>query len=184
MRRRVTVNAGRAVAGPPEEFVMPTARDFVNLLLPHRGEKYVFGALARKEDANYHGPWDCAEFVSWGIYQAAGEYVGCRGKKHDAYTGYFSDDLPKFGTEITEDWANSLIGAICLRPPGDLGKKVGHIAVCEGGGLTIEAMDTKHGVRVGSVRDSKGKKRFTKFYVLDKLLTYEYMCSMPMMPKD
>jgi hypothetical protein len=140
----------------------------VDLLLKHTGEKYVFGALAPKENASYKGPWDCAEFVAWGIYQTAGIYVGCRGRKHDAYTGYFADDLPRLGTEIPEDEAVELIGAIALRKPR--AGRVGHIAVCRGGNRSIEAASTRLGVCSRTMRGNG----YQHYYTLNAL-TYEYM---------
>jgi len=149
---------------------MPSARSLVSLLLPHRGERYVFGALAPKENAAYRGPWDCAEFVAWGIYQATGQYVGCRGRRQNAYTGFFAQDLPRLGTAISEEEAAELIGAIALRPPRR--GRIGHIAVSRGGGRTIEAA----GSRLGVTSLSMSGRGFTEFYTLNSL-TYEYMCA-------
>ncbi|HET6522533.1 MAG TPA: hypothetical protein VFG47_22325 [Geminicoccaceae bacterium] len=150
---------------------MPTARQLVRLLLQHTGEKYKWGlASIPKENAGYKGPWDCAEFVAWGIYQVTGQYVGCRGRNHNAYTGYFADDLPRFGTELPEEEAVELIGAIALRKAR--AGRVGHIAVCRGGGRTIEAASTRLGV---CSLDMRGRG-FERYYTLNSL-TYEYMCA-------
>jgi len=149
---------------------MPSARELVSTLLRHQGERYVLGALAPKEDPNYMGPWDCAEFVAWGIYQVTGQYVGCRGRQHDAYTGYFAQDLPRVGTEITEEEAAELIGAIALRLPTQ--GRVGHIAISRGGDRTIEAASARLGV---TSRHLRGRD-FGQFYTLN-CLTYDYMCA-------
>jgi len=149
---------------------MPSARQLVSLLLNHRGERYDLGALAPKEDPNYQGPWDCAEFVAWGIYQVTGQYIGCRGRRHDAYTGYFAEDLPRVGTSITEPEAAELIGAIALRFPTQ-GRR-GHIAVSRGGNRTIEAASRPLGVTSRYLRGHG----YDRFYTLN-CLNYEYMCS-------
>lgn len=149
---------------------MATARQLVQRLLPHRGERYVLGALAPKDDADYAGPWDCAEFVAWGIYQTTGHYVGCRGPRHDAYTGYFVQDLPSVATSITEAEAADMIGTIALRPPSKA--RVGHIAVSRGAGRTIEAASS----RLGVTSLSMANRGFTRFYTLDALV-YDYACS-------
>jgi hypothetical protein len=33
--------------------------------------------LVPKNNANWHGPWDCAEFMSWIVFQGAGILYGC-----------------------------------------------------------------------------------------------------------
>lgn len=148
---------------------MPHARDLVRVLLPHAGEQYRLGALAPKENAAYHGPWDCAEFVAWGIYQVTGRYVGCRGRRHDAYTGYFAEDLPRVATQITEEEAVELIGAIALRTAR--GHHIGHIAVSRGANRTIEAASTALGVTSRHMKH----RGFTHFYMLDGLV-YDLAC--------
>lgn len=149
---------------------MSSARSLVSLLLRHQGERYHFGAIAPKDDPDYRGPWDCAEFVAWGIYQVTGHYVGCRGRRHNAYTGYFAQDLPRWGTEIPENEAAELIGAVALRPPRK--GRIGHIVVSRGGGRTIEAASSRLGV---TSRNFRGRG-FTHFYTLNSI-TYEYMCA-------
>src|SRR5438874_941604 len=43
----------------------------------HIGEPYVLGSLAPKNNPKWKGPWDCAEFASWLVFQAAGVLYGC-----------------------------------------------------------------------------------------------------------
>jgi hypothetical protein len=154
---------------------MVLARSLVHLLEAHRGEQYVFGALAPKENSNYKGPWDCAEFEAWGIYQISGQYVGCRGPKHDAYTGFFAQDLPRIGSAISEDFAAEMIGAICLKEP-QLGR-IGHIAVSSGAGRTIEARGGGHGVGNFSIRG----RGFKTFYLI-RNWAYEFSSDFGPMP--
>ncbi len=155
---------------------MPSALDLVLLLLEHRGERYQWGLPpVPKDNPAYRGPWDCAEFVAWGIFQVAGQFVGCQGRRHNAYTGHFKTQLPRVARRVRPEWAPGLIGVIALRPPTD--KRTGHIAVGQGGGLTIEAMDTTHGVCIGRL----GGRGFTQYYTLDAL-DYDYRCALAVEP--
>jgi N-acetylmuramoyl-L-alanine amidase len=70
---------------------MATGEEIIELAANHIGEKYILGAFAPKNNANYKGPWDCAEFVSWCIFQVSGLKVGMR--NDDAYTGYWQEDM-------------------------------------------------------------------------------------------
>lgn len=134
------------------------AADLVKVLLPQAGQKYVLGAVVPKENANWIGPWDCAEFVAWGIYQVAGRYVGCRSSRApnrvtymNGYTGYFAQDLPSCATAVTQDEAAEIPGIIALRVAGGPGQ-IGHIAVTRGGNQTIEAAGRREGVRSKRLR--------------------------------
>ena len=85
---------------------MTTGQQIFDLATPHVGEPYVFGAVVAKDNPNWHGPWDCAEFVSWCVYQAAGTLYGCSNDKAkpslaDAYTGYWARDARELGHRIT-----------------------------------------------------------------------------------
>ena len=42
----------------------------------HMGEAYE-NVLVPKNNANWRGPWDCAEFMSWLVYQEGGFLYGC-----------------------------------------------------------------------------------------------------------
>lgn len=128
-----------------------TARELIKVLKARTGDRYVLGAVVPKDHQNWIGPWDCAEFVAWGIAQISGEIVGCRdgtapnGRTYkNSYTGWFGQDLPAVGTEITEDEAAELPGAILLRLK--VGESIGHIAVSIGGDRTIEAAGSRLGV--------------------------------------
>ena len=41
------------------------------------GDGYLLGVMVPKDNSNWSGTRDCAEFVSWRIYQAAGILYGC-----------------------------------------------------------------------------------------------------------
>jgi N-acetylmuramoyl-L-alanine amidase len=128
---------------------MPKGSDIINLARTRIGSQYVFGVLAPKDDRNYPGPWDCAEFVSWVLYQLTGKLYGCtnnNGNPHtaDAYSGHFARDI-KNGTliPISLDEAKRTVGAILVRVAE--GELVGHVAFSEGNGKTVEANSTKYG---------------------------------------
>lgn len=117
--------------------------------LQHLGEKYRLGALAPKNDAQWKGPWDCAEFASWLVYRVAGKLYGCYNNLSapgtaDAYTGYWKRDAEKHGKIITVEAAAKIPGAAILRIPAT--GLIGHIAISDGKGGTVEAHSTKTGV--------------------------------------
>jgi hypothetical protein len=109
-----------------------------------------------KDNPNWRGPWDCAEFASWLVYQVSGRLYGCADDagdpaRADAYTGPWEADVRRLGTAVSVEDAARTPGAFLLRPPGGAGKAVGHIALSDGAGGTVEAMDRAHGVCTGSV---------------------------------
>ena len=81
----------------------------------HIGEPYVLGSLAPKNNPKWAGPWDCAEFASWLVFQAADVLYGCASDSGDpasadAYTGYWARDAETLGVKIGVDQA--------MRTPG------------------------------------------------------------------
>jgi hypothetical protein len=118
------------------------------------GEKYV-NVLVPKNNKNWHGPWDCAEFMSWLVYQVGGVLYGCVDDKGDpasveAYTGAWQTDSKKLGKRVPKEQAAATAGAILLRYPPAPGA-MGHIVVSDGKGGTVEAMGKAYGVRRGKV---------------------------------
>ncbi|MFL9829157.1 hypothetical protein, partial [Rhodoplanes sp. SY1] len=102
-----------------------------------------------KDDADWKGPWDCAEFISWLVYQESGILYGCVDNRAppaeaDAYTGAWRRDAERHGIMVSVEKAASTVGGIVLRfpPPGAMG----HIALCDGKGGTVEAKGKKFGV--------------------------------------
>lgn len=134
-----------------------TGDDIILLGDKHVGEPYVLGALVPKDDADYKGPWDCAEFVSWLYYQTFGILYGCAdnsGNPHtaDAYSGYWGRDANTLGQIITIEEAKSTPGAAILRLAGN--GEVGHIVVSDGNGGTVEAHSKGDGI-INSVVDGR-----------------------------
>jgi len=48
---------------------MTTGQQLNDLANKHVGEEYVLGVVAPKNNANWKGPWDCAELLSWAVFQ-------------------------------------------------------------------------------------------------------------------
>ncbi len=102
---------------------MATATQLLTLARAHVGEAYVLGALAPKGNPRWSGPWDCAEFASWCVFQASGQIFGCRPRGGDpdtvdAYTGFWAEDAAAIGREIAVGLAAATPGAFLLRRPG------------------------------------------------------------------
>ncbi|KJR42489.1 peptidoglycan-binding domain-containing protein [Candidatus Magnetoovum chiemensis] len=125
---------------------MATGEDILNLARRHIEEKYVYGAHAPKDNANWKGPWDCAELVSWCVYQVSGKLYGCynndgKPSKADANTGYWKRDAKSIGIKISVQEAAAIPGAAVLRSGRD-----GHIVISDGNGGTVEAKGKAYGV--------------------------------------
>src|SRR5256885_7563275 len=68
----------------------------------HIGESYVLGSLAPKNNPRWTGPWDCAEFASWLVFQAAQALYGCACDSNhpagaDAHTGERAPGAERLG---------------------------------------------------------------------------------------
>jgi hypothetical protein len=133
---------------------MATGRGMLALARQHIGEKYV-NVLVPKNNPNWHGPWDCAEFMSWLVFQDAGILYGCVDDKAapavaDAYTGAWQTDSAKLGQRVPVAQAAATVGGMVLRYPPQPGT-MGHIAICDGTGGTVEAKGTDFGVVADTV---------------------------------
>jgi N-acetylmuramoyl-L-alanine amidase len=118
------------------------------------GEKYV-NVCVPKNNKNWHGPWDCAEFMSWLVFQIGDFLYGCVDDEAnpatvEAHTGAWKADSGRLGRRVPWKQAAATVGGILLRyPPGP--GMMGHIVVCDGEGGTVEAMGSAFGVRRGKV---------------------------------
>src|SRR5258706_8300082 len=133
---------------------MATGAELVAIAAQHAGEEYVFGVLAPKDNAAWKGPWDCAEFVSWCVFQVSERLYGCvrddvPPASANAYTGAWHDDARRLGNLVTVERAARTPGAAVLRIPQP--NATGHIVISDGQGGTIEAMGRAFGVRRGSL---------------------------------
>ncbi len=132
---------------------MATGDDLLALARPHVGEKYVLGASVPKDHADWKGPWDCAEFASWCLFQASGKLFGCdqntKPATADAYTGYWQRDAKAADCGVSVAAARATPGAFLLRFPAP--GMIGHIAISDGLGGTVEAHSTATGVIKGQI---------------------------------
>ena len=133
-----------------------SGNDIVTLAKKHVGEKYVLGAQAPKDAADYKGPWDCAEFASWLVYQVSQQLYGCVDDKvkpaiANGFTGAWANDAKSLGKMITIQQAAATPGSFVLRRPGEAGITIGHIVCSDGKGGTIEAHSHVDGVILGKL---------------------------------
>ncbi len=133
----------------------PTGAGLLSRARQHIGEPYI-NTQVPKNDPDWHGPWDCAEFISWLVFQEAGILYGCVDDKADpakadAYTGAWKADLEREHLRrVSVEEAAATVGGILLRyPPGP--GKMGHIALCDGKGGTVEAKGRRYGVVADTV---------------------------------
>jgi len=134
-----------------------TGTDILERARKHVGEKYILGARAPKNNAQWKGPWDCAEFTSWLVYQVSGRLYGCTDNADDpddadAYTGAWRRDARLRGTVVTVAEAAMTVGAFVLRSPSK-DRRIGHVVVSDGSGGTVEAAGARLGVIAGSLQE-------------------------------
>ena len=137
---------------------MKTGKDLLSLGRTRLGEKYVFGALVPKNDPNWHGPWDCAEDISWLIYQVAQILYGCNSDvgdpaRADAGTVYWARDARRLGKIISLQTAAAIPGAAVLRI--STASLCGHIVLSDGQGGTVEAACARQGVIEGTLHNRR-----------------------------
>lgn len=128
---------------------MATGKDLLAAARIHLGETYVFGARVPMNNANWRGPWDCAEFITYVVNKLTNKLYGYNAAEGESYTGYWQNDVErKIVTAISIEKAKSTPGAILLRRPKTIANKkiIGHIAFCSGTGGTVEARGSKYGV--------------------------------------
>jgi len=141
--------------------LMATGNDLLTIAAPHVGEEYILGSLAPKNNSQWRGPWDCAEFVSWCVFQAAAILYGCESDtappaSADAYTGYWARDANTLGRIVSVEEAARTPGAAVLRIPRASAN--GHIVLSDGTGGTIEAMSHSQGVRRHTLNNRRWDK--------------------------
>jgi hypothetical protein len=105
--------------------------------------------MVPKDNANWTGPWDCAEFVSWMVFQVPGILYGCDRDfgdpaTADAFTGFWERDAKSLGGIISIEQAACTPGAALLRFPQ--AGATGHIVISDGKGGTVEAHSSADGV--------------------------------------
>jgi len=128
-----------------------TGRAILTFAKLYMGLKYILGIVVPKNDKDYRGGFDCAEFIAYCIYQVYGVLFGCdtadpkKAATADAYTGYFNRDVvAKKLIEISVAQGIRTPGAFLLRLA--VGKSLGHIVISQGTGKTYEAHSTAEGL--------------------------------------
>lgn len=134
---------------------MPTGTELLALAETRLGERYE-NVLVPKDNPYWHGPWDCAEFASWVVFQITGKLYGCVDNQGnpatvESYSGAWVTDATN-GTlvQVSEAVALTTPGVILIRKPPMQGK-MGHIAIADGKGRTVEAAGKGLGVRRGDI---------------------------------
>lgn len=132
---------------------MATGEDLLRIAGHHVGDPYLLGVVAPKTNKQWRGPWDCAEFVSWCVFQRSGILYGCDNNTNpvlaDAFTGFWHRDVMSIGRRIDIESAASIPGAAVLRIPQP--GLIGHIVFSDGKGNTVEAHSRSTGVIRGKL---------------------------------
>lgn len=118
-------------------------REVLDIARNHLGQRYVFGARAQLSNPAYRGPWDCAEFCTWVVYQAYQITFGTTASG-DPFSGAWIDQARAQDSVLSLEEAVRTPGAILLRTPVHTG--VGHVAFSDGEGGTVEARGARYGV--------------------------------------
>jgi N-acetylmuramoyl-L-alanine amidase len=133
-----------------------TGQQILELAEKHVGERYIFGTLVPKNNPNWRGPWDCAEFASWLVYQVSDNLYGCNNDHGnpaiaDAWTGFWDRDARGPGITISIEQASRTPGAAVLRHS----PQSGHIVISDGKGGTVEAASHLTGVIRGGIANRR-----------------------------
>ena len=138
---------------------MATGADLLKKAAAHVGEQYVLGVVVPKDNRAWRGPWDCAEFLSWCVFQVAGKLYGCSNNngnpaRADAFTGFWQRDAGTIGRQVSVAIAAQTPGAAIIRHAQP--NLIGHIVFSDGEGGTIEA----RGAATGVVRGRLANRRW------------------------
>lgn len=142
-------------AVPPPAAAATTGADLLRLAETRLGEKCAPG-LVPKDNPNWHGPWDCAEFVAWVVYQTVHRLCGCANDHGNPATteacpGAWVVDAQHGPLLLTtQAAANATAGVVLIRQP-PLPGQLGHVALSDGRGGTVEAAGSGLNVRRGPI---------------------------------
>ncbi|HEY0874606.1 MAG TPA: peptidoglycan-binding domain-containing protein [Vicinamibacterales bacterium] len=128
---------------------MTSGLDVLKKAALHIGEPYNLGVVVPKDNPAWRGPWDCAEFASWCVFQSSDRLYGCDNNtgnpvRADAFSGYWRRDAAAIGRTISVALAAQTPGAAVLRFPQP--NLIGHVVFSNGAGGTIEAHSSAKGV--------------------------------------
>lgn len=150
--RRPRGPGGRPVPTPNQPRTA-TADELLHVMSLQVGKPYVLGVRVDKTDPN-PAAFDCAEAVSWAVYQVTGKLYGVSPNATDptkagSFTGLWRADVASGRVRtLPVDVGIRTPGAILLRYPQP--NSYGHIAVSTGDGHTYEAAGKTAGFIKGS----------------------------------
>ncbi len=151
--RMAKLEAVRSISSVPTRAASATGQSIVDLAQTRIGQEYIYGADVPINDPNWSGPWDCAEFTTWVLYQVSGIVFGCVDNTVDIRRlepwgpAWYRDALAS-GIPVSIPKAKQTPGALYVRKKLE---RPAHVAISDGKGRTIEAMDHAHGVTSGAV---------------------------------
>lgn len=133
---------------------MATGQDLLQKARTRLGDAYQLGVVVPKNNSKWHGPWDCAEFASWCVFQTIGRLYGCSNNngdpaKADAFTGFWQRDAAAIGRTVSTAIAAQTPGAALVRFPQPA--LIGHIVFADGKGGTVEAHSSAKGLIAGTL---------------------------------
>lgn len=133
---------------------MATGHGLLQKARTRLGDAYQLGVVVPKNNAKWLGPWDCAEFASWCVFQTAGRLYGCSNNhgdpaKADAFTGFWQRDASAIGRTVSVAIAAQTPGAAIVRFPQSA--LIGHIVFADGKGGTVEAHSTARGLTASTL---------------------------------
>lgn len=135
-----------------------TGAELVALARTRIEQPYVLGADVPLDDPDWAGPWDCAELASWLAFRATRRLFGCIDNsapipRAEPFSGGWAADIRTGVVQsIPIEEAFSVAGAVLVRAPAKA--RIGHVAISDGDGGTVEA----HSARVGvAKRKARGR---------------------------
>lgn len=140
---------------------MRPAADLVDLLRQQVGKRYELGVSVDLTDPD-PPVFDCAELLSWGVYQLTRQLVGCLDDtapiaRAEPYSGSWAAlATRRTDLRIAPEVAANTPGAVLVRAPSTTGG-IGHVALSTGAGGTVEAYDSSRGV----ITSSAFRRRWT-----------------------
>ena len=131
-----------------------------------------------KNDPAWKGPWDCAEFVSWLVFQEASILYGCTDDtaapaQAEAYTGAWKHDVEAIGRKVSVEEAAATVGEFFFVIRRSLeGWAISRSATVWA--ATVEAKGRRYGVVADTVQ---GRRWHTGVLIPD--LTYDAPGTIP-----
>jgi N-acetylmuramoyl-L-alanine amidase len=102
------------VSAPALRPNLASGEQIVDIARRHQGERYVLGVSVPKNNPGWKGPWDCAEFASWVVFQVTGRLYGCERdfgdpSTADAFTGFWERDATQLGEAVSIERAAEVL---------------------------------------------------------------------------